>query len=136
MLAARGHVDDRWGDYPYLTHLALVAEKVRALFGADEAALMAAWLHDLYEDHPEYQNEIQRRFPELWKTLFLLARDPETEYLDYVQAVIDSGDRRALLVKYADLLTNLGHGPKRQSLRERYRTAIKMIEETGQLPTR
>lgn len=133
LLATRGHDRDRWGDYPYSTHLALVARRVEENGHATPEAIATAWLHDLYEDHPKYEDEIRSRFPTIWGPVELLAHDPSVGYLDYVQQVIDSGDEVALAVKLADLQTNLENKPAREDQVVRYRVAIKMIEESGKL---
>ena len=133
LLATKGHDGDRWGDYPYATHLALVAQRVVDNGSGTDDAVAAAWLHDLYEDHPEYEDELRARFPEIWNALDLLAHDPAQGYMEYVQQVIDSGDEVALAVKYADLQTNLENKPVQESTRDRYRAAIQLIESSGKL---
>lgn len=134
LLATRGHDKDRWGSYPYATHLALVANRVVANGHGSPEAVATAWLHDLYEDHPKYEDEIRADFPTIWEQVHLLAHDPVVLYLDYVQQVIDSEDEVALAVKLADLQTNLENKPVREEQRIRYRVGIKMIEESGLLP--
>ncbi len=126
-LAARGHRNDLWGENPYMVHLALVAQKVQSFPGAGEHTVIVAWLHDLLEDHPEYEGEIQELFPQQWSTLRLLARERNTRYLDYIRAIIDSEDEDAKLVKRADLLVNLENDPPRPELAERYRAALGLM---------
>lgn len=130
LLASQGHSHDRWGDHPYMTHLALVAKTVSQMEGADESTVIVAWLHDLYEDHPQYEDEIRSLFGELWPSIKLLAHAPDVPYLEYVQMVVDSGDRHAILVKQADLLVNLGNKPPKPGLHERYRAALELFEDT------
>ena len=134
LLATKGHDKDRWGDYPYTTHLALVAQRVVDNGQGSDNAVATAWLHDLYEDHPQYEDELRAKFPEIWGALDLLAHDPSQGYMEYVQQVVDSGDEVALAVKYADLQTNLENKPVQESMRDRYRAAIHLIENSGKLP--
>ncbi len=132
LLAAEAHGADSWGALPYLTHLALVAQAVADGENAGREAVAAAWLHDVLEDHPQFEWKIKQEFPQLLPTLRILTRDPGIPYLDYVNSIVDSGDQVALAVKIADLLTNLGNHPPRPELAERYRKALKLISMSQQ----
>lgn len=125
-LASEAHNGDLWGNKPYLLHLSLVAARVREVVAEDtninvnvENAVNAAWLHDTIEDHPEYDERVLENFPELIDSLRLLARDSSVSYSDYVQSVIDSGDRLALLVKICDMYVNMSNNPP-DGLMKRY----------------
>jgi (p)ppGpp synthase/HD superfamily hydrolase len=50
--ASDAHVGQRYGDRPYVIHLATVAGVIRALGGTDEQ-IAAGWLHDVLEDCPQ-----------------------------------------------------------------------------------
>lgn len=49
VFAQRAHGDQKYGDQPYIVHLAAV-RTVLAEFGFDGDYLVAAWLHDVLED--------------------------------------------------------------------------------------
>ena len=112
-LASRAHEADRWGEYPYVTHLALTATKAREL-GGDYLVEQVAWLHDVLEDHPEFASEIKGRFPSLYEALLIVAKQEDEAYSDYISRVIDSGNQTALTVKLADMEVNYHHAPDKR----------------------
>lgn len=112
-LASRAHEADRWGEYPYVTHLALTATKAREL-GGNEHVEQTAWLHDVIEDHPQYASEIKERFPALHSSLLVLAKNKDEAYPDYISRVLESGDQTALTVKLADMEVNYHHAPDKR----------------------
>src|SRR4051812_16593177 len=61
--AEERHGGQRYGDAPYVTHLAHV-RKVLARFGHGGAFAVAAWLHDTVEDTKTTRAEIATRFGE------------------------------------------------------------------------
>jgi (p)ppGpp synthase/HD superfamily hydrolase len=61
--AVERHGDQRYGDLPYVVHLAAVrAVLADAEIGGD--FIVAAWLHDVVEDTPTTKAEVAERFGE------------------------------------------------------------------------
>lgn len=127
-LAARVHGDDKWGEHPYMVHLALVANEVRTIAPEHPILEAAAWLHDVVEDHPEYTEEVRRDFPDIFLTVLQVSRTDGESYDDFIQRILDSYDDFAIMLKLADMRVNLGNGPK-ESLRARYERHITTLEK-------
>lgn len=131
-IAMDAHIEDSWGDHPYLTHLALTAynaTQILAEAGIDDVDdfVNAAWLHDVIEDHPEYEDQIREEFPELIDSLLLVSRDKKDTYAEFIKKIIDSGDKIAIVVKLADMTTNLSNNPP-ANLRKRYEKNIEKLK--------
>jgi (p)ppGpp synthase/HD superfamily hydrolase len=127
-LAARAHADDKWGELPYMVHLALVANEVRTIAPEWPILEAAAWLHDVIEDHPEYTDEVIRDFPEIFAIIRTVSRVEGETYDEFIQRVLDSYEDDAIMLKLADMRVNLGNGPK-GNLRSRYEKHIKTLEK-------
>jgi hypothetical protein len=108
-LAGEAHANDKWGDYPYMVHLALVASELRELEPDNIKVQCAGWLHDVIEDHPEYSERIALEFPDLYESLLIDSRKPDESYDDYLASVIASHDEIAIKVKWADMKVNMGN---------------------------
>lgn len=127
-LSSEAHRNDKWGDEPYMTHLALTAARIQELVnmaGSEsdlvdlDEAIAAAWLHDVIEDHPEYETTIVERFPDLVDSLRLVARDENDSYNEFIQKIVDERDPLALAVKISDMYVNMNNNPPK-SLLNRY----------------
>ncbi|MGS2809882.1 HD domain-containing protein [Nocardia sp. MW-W600-9] len=121
--ALESHRDQRYGEHPYITHLAAV-RAVLDDFGYDGAVGTAAWLHDVIEDTPVTAEEVESRFGR--------------EVLDLVWAVTGIGpDRKArnlnaytkiaahppaVILKLADRTANAEASPPDSSWMGMYRT--------------
>ncbi|MBW0275451.1 hypothetical protein ATM97_10890 [Nocardia sp. MH4] len=121
--ALESHGDQRYGEHPYITHLAAV-RAVLDDFGYDGAVGTAAWLHDVIEDTPVTAEEVESRFGR--------------EVLDLVWAVTGIGpDRKArnlnayakiaahppaVILKLADRTANAEASPPDSSWMGMYRT--------------
>jgi (p)ppGpp synthase/HD superfamily hydrolase len=127
-LAARAHGDDKWGEYPYMVHLALVANEVRSIAPQWPILEAAAWLHDVIEDHPEYTDEIRRDFPEIFPIIRAVSRSEDESYDNFIQRILDSYVSSAIMLKLADMRVNLGNNP-RGNLRKRYEKHIVTLEK-------
>lgn len=132
-MAGEAHIDDKWGDYPYMVHLALVAEKARevseGMVDLDASEVVAAsWLHDVIEDHPEFEDSVSEEFPKIFESLGLLNRDSNVPYDEYIQNLIDSLDPLALVIKLSDMTVNLNNNPPGR-LKERYERNIGKLED-------
>jgi guanosine-3',5'-bis(diphosphate) 3'-pyrophosphohydrolase len=62
--AARRHGSQRYGDHPYLVHLAAVHRVIVEGGYVSRHLLQAAWLHDVLEDTPTTAEELRAEFGE------------------------------------------------------------------------
>jgi hypothetical protein len=114
-LAARAHAHQRRkgaAQEPYINHLIEVADLVlMATDGADEAAVVAALLHDVVEDTPVTLDELAERFgAEVARVVQENSDDMSLPKDERRRARIAAGAHktpRARLVKVADLISNL-----------------------------
>lgn len=121
------HAQDSWGDFPYATHLALVAVEARNIEEENPALEAAAWLHDVVEDHPEYTEELKDEFPELFEIVSIVSRVDGETYDDFITRILETYNLTAIELKLADMRVNLSNGP-RESLRKRYEKNIGRLE--------
>ncbi|TCJ93428.1 HD domain-containing protein [Nocardia alba] len=121
--ALAAHGDQRYGNHPYVTHLAAV-RGVLDDFGFGGDLVVAAWLHDVVEDTPVTAEDVESRFGR--------------SVLDLVWAVTGIGpDRkarnqnaydkiaahpRAVILKLADRTANAEASPPDSSWMGMYRT--------------
>ena len=122
-IASEAHAKDNWGSFPYLTHLALTASYAENASKNStvktEDAIIIAWLHDVIEDHPEYQETIEKEFPEFLETLLFLSRKDNETYEEYIQRALNSGKPEVILIKLSDMSANLYNNPP-ERLKTRY----------------
>jgi (p)ppGpp synthase/HD superfamily hydrolase len=117
-LASYAHRNQKYGEHPYVTHLADVVARVKTIT-TDPEIIAAAWLHDTIEDTQVTHGDIERKFGK--------------NVADMVWAVTGHGQNRAEkmanaiakiaqtpgseLVKSADRLSNvkasLANNPKK-----------------------
>jgi (p)ppGpp synthase/HD superfamily hydrolase len=101
-LAMKAHQEDRREDgQPYITHVQAVASAV-----TNAEAVVVAWLHDVVEDHPEYEHDV-KSFPQwVYDAVMAVSRKGRNEpYVDYLRRVL--ANKLATEVKIADLRHNL-----------------------------
>lgn len=129
--AHEGQVD--MAGAPYIKHPAFVAARVRDL-GGDNAAIAAAWLHDVVEDTPFTLDALSAILPDdVVRTVDALTRRSGESYMDYVSRA--GADHRGRLVKTCDLAHNMDLsrlGPTASSAEtalrmERYRRAMRIL---------
>ena len=117
---------------PYVFHPFHLAEQM-----PDELTTVTALLHDVVEDTPHTLNDLREMgFPEeVIEALALLTHEKTVPYMEYVARI--KQNPIAVAVKLADLrhnsdLTRLDHpGEKDLARVEKYRKAIRLLEETG-----
>lgn len=82
------------------------------LAGKDRQEMIAGFLHDVVEDTDvTFDDLLEQGVDEgIVDALRLLTHDKGTDYYDYVQRIIDSGNPIALAVKRNDLTHNLQRG--------------------------
>lgn len=140
MFARRAHAGQTdKGGAPYTGHLGRVAARARAHaerlgLSAEIAARCAqvGWLHDTIEDTRTYAVDLmgagfERHVVDAVIRLTRISREP---YLEWVQAIADSGDLVAIIVKLADNEDNLD--PSRMlsggdSRRQRYEASAAIL---------
>lgn len=124
--------------YPYWQHPFRVAGiYIGENDDATQEGAIAALLHDVVEDAPITINELrQAGWSETVVTVVeLLTRDKKAfpDYLDWIKAIIGSGNRLAMQIKLADISDNLD--PRRElpeackSLRKRYTRAAVLLSD-------
>lgn len=130
-LAGRAHADDKWGESPYMVHLALVANEARSIAPDFPILEAAAWLHDVIEDHPEYTDEVRRDFPEIFPIVLAVSRVQGETYDEFIQRILDSYEDDSIMLKLADMRVNLGNlaGSSKTGLRSRYEKHIDSLEK-------
>lgn len=123
-MAAHAGQLDRDG-YSYILHPLTVG-----LMGHTDEEKIAGFLHDVIEDSDiTFDDLIERSIPRgVVNALRLLTHDKKTDYFDYIQCIIDSGNPIALQVKYNDLQHNFSRGKAYPDLQAKHGKALEMVE--------
>jgi (p)ppGpp synthase/HD superfamily hydrolase len=130
---------------PYVEHPARVAATVARTPGAPRHVVVAAYLHDAYEDaNPAVWDRqainaaIADAYPSHWEDVVdlmdTLTRQVggRERYAAYIARI--AGNRWAPLVKRADLLDNMSTLPSGHSLWPRYLAALATLADNGPDP--
>jgi (p)ppGpp synthase/HD superfamily hydrolase len=100
------HSGQYYGDLPYWTHPAEVAVKGRLIFADrfDSSCNVAALCHDVVEDTAYSLDDLLGLgLSEVEvAAISLVTKVKGLTYAENIQRIIDSGDVRAMMVKYAD----------------------------------
>ena len=108
--ATKAHQGQQYGDKPYITHPRSVAATGKKFFGAafTPDAIKVALLHDVVEDTPYKLNQLAKMgySPEIVQAVQLLTKNKALSYADNIKAIIASGNKLAMMVKYADNYQN------------------------------
>ena len=96
------------GNIPYIVHPQAVAETLQKWGkNSDSPAIMIAWGHDLLEDTCVSESEILAvSSPDVLQGIKLLTRPRDMDKALYLQSIVESGNRDALLVKISDRICN------------------------------
>lgn len=125
-IATKAHCGqlDRDG-YPVILHPLQVG-----LMGQTDEEKIAGFLHDVVEDsHYSFEDLISFGIPAgIVNALRLLTHDKSTDYFDYIQRIIDSGNPIALRVKYNDLQHNYARGKSHPDLQLKHGKALEMVK--------
>lgn len=135
------HAGQLYGDLPYWHHSVEVMMEASRLFymydasGIDlDAIQKAALLHDVIEDTHITHDDLSGLFGAMVASAVREVTHADgSEYLDYIQSLIDSGDKIAMIVKLADNLVNLRGNKdhmtpeKAQRLNDRYTASAEML---------
>lgn len=125
-IASKAHAGqlDRDG-YPVILHPLTVG-----LMGHTDEEKMAGFLHDVVEDSDfTFDDLLRAGIPNgVVNALRLLTRQQDTDYFDYVQRIIDSGNPIALQVKHNDLQHNYARGKAHPDLQQKHGKALQMVK--------
>lgn len=115
---------DRDG-YPVILHPLTVG-----LMGHTDEEKIAGFLHDVVEDSDiTFDDLLKEGIPTgIVNAIRLLTHEKGTDYFDYVQRIIDSGNPIALQVKYNDLQHNYSRGKAYPELQAKHGKALEMIK--------
>lgn len=106
----KAHKSQMYGDKPYWTHPKSVATTGKKFFGNKFGpdAIKVALLHDVVEDTPYKLQQLSKMgySPTVIQAVQLLTKNKELSYEDNIKAIINSGNRLAMMVKYADNYQN------------------------------
>lgn len=106
----KAHGDQLYGDKPYFTHPKAVAATGKKFFGNkfSNDAIKVAFLHDVVEDTNFSIEQLSKMgfSPEVVEAVSLLTKNKALSYADNIKAIINSGNRLAMMVKYADNYQN------------------------------
>jgi (p)ppGpp synthase/HD superfamily hydrolase len=125
----------RKGGEPFFNHLHRIAQKVKDKGGSSEA-VAAAFLHDSIEDGKATSLEIDRLFGcEVYKIVCILTKKNDMTYDQYVDSIVASHNKDAIMIKIADNEDNLsscGNGAfppeKEDILRARWQKCKLILE--------
>lgn len=100
------------------------------LMGKTDEEKITGFLHDVVEDSDyTFDYLIKEGIPmEIVNTLRLLTHKKGTDYYDYVQSIIESGNPIALHVKYNDLQHNYARGKAYPDLQKKHGKALEMVK--------
>lgn len=115
---------DRDG-YPVILHPLTVG-----LMGHTDEEKMAGFLHDVVEDTSvTFDNLIEEGIPTgVVNAIRVLTHGKESDYYDYIQGIIESGNPIALQVKYNDLKHNFERGKAHPDLQQKHGKALEMVK--------
>jgi len=113
------HREQMYGDLPYFTHPLHVAEN---LPNPTEDELVAALLHDVPEDTVFTLSDIAHEFGDnVHHIVSLVTKDPTLNYQGNILRVINSKNRAAMKVKWADNMANMASDKSHMSAERRAR---------------
>lgn len=133
----KAHTGQQYGDQPYWTHPRKVAAIGKKLFGAkfNNDAVKVAFLHDVVEDTRYTIDQLSKMgySPEVIEAVGLLTKNKSLTYKDNIRNIIASGNRLAIMVKYADNYANYTGDKstwdpaKRVSSQKKYHSSMDML---------
>jgi guanosine-3',5'-bis(diphosphate) 3'-pyrophosphohydrolase len=141
------HSGQEYGNDPYWTHPLGVAAFGQEFFGEefDEDAALAALMHDVIEDtnHTRKTLSYLGYSDTVLDCVELVTKDGMLSYFENIQRIIDSGNRRAMMVKFADNYKNFTgdksdwETKKREKAQAKYMKSMLMLAEALEieLPT-
>ena len=130
MLNAHGDQKDKNGE-PYVYHPWRVCGRLPLNLFLNRTAACAALLHDVLKDTDWTEADLRKVGAGgfLMKILKLLEWEETEDYFEYINRIVESGNKVAIEVKKADLMDNLREGCP-DSLRGRYYRALQILGAT------
>ncbi len=117
------HKGQMYGDLPYFTHPLEVAEMVKE---PTEDELVAALLHDVVEDTARTLQDVADSFGDRVTTIVdLLTKQKGMAYQDGILRIVNSGNRSAIKIKWADNFVNMNGDKSHMSPERRDRLNTK-----------
>lgn len=119
--------------YPYILHPITVG-----MMGNTDEEKAAGFLHDVVEDTEwTFDGLLEAGIPQgIVNALRLLTHDKSTDYNEYVQGIIDSGNPIALQVKYNDLQHNFARGKAYPQLQKKHGKALEIVRKVVEARSR
>ena len=106
----QAHGDQLYGSLPYWRHPRAVALTGKKIFGSrfTSDAVKTAFLHDVVEDTHIGIDELSKLefSPQVIQAVGLLTKNKSLTYRQNIEAIINSGNPLAMMVKYADNYEN------------------------------
>lgn len=129
-LASYAHRDQKYGERPYVTHLADVVARVKTIT-QDPEIIAAAWLHDIIEDTQTTYGDIERQFGKnvadiVWAVTGV-GQDRAAKMANAIEKIAQTPGSE--LVKSADRLSNAAasKAEKKMKLYNRYKDEHKNL---------
>lgn len=125
-IATKAHEGQKDRDgYPVILHPIAVG-----MMGDTDEEKITGFLHDVVEDSDyTFDDLIREGIPNgVVNALRLLTHEHGTDYYEYVQGIIDSGNPIALQVKYNDLRHNYARGKAYPDLQKKHGRALEMVK--------
>ena len=108
----KAHAGQKYGNRPYWTHPLQVAEMGKSFFGSkfQDSHYRVSLLHDVVEDTKYTVDDLislgYLKTDEEAEALSLLSKDKRLDYKANIKRISSSGNRIAMMTKYADNYVN------------------------------
>jgi (p)ppGpp synthase/HD superfamily hydrolase len=106
----KAHAGQKYGSQPYWTHPKQVADTGKKVFGSkfNSVAYIVALLHDVIEDTEYGEIELLKLgyTQEILDAVKYCTKDSSLNYNANIQRIISSGNKIAMMVKFADNYVN------------------------------
>lgn len=129
-IAERAHKGQkrRDGVTDYIEHVLAVAQRTAKMTDWDQQAVQVALLHDVLEDTQVTEFELREAGvdEEVIAAVKLLTKSVGQSYDAYVKRLVETKNRLALIVKKADILSNLADEPTDKQIKK-YANALLIL---------
>jgi hypothetical protein len=135
----KAHKGQKYGEMDYWNHPKSVAFFGKKFFKHkfDDKAMKAALLHDVIEDTPYSDQQLVKMGFEkdVIDAVKLLTKNKSLSYEDNIKKIISSGNKTAMMVKFADNYKNYTGDKsdwpeeKKQSSQKKYRNSLEMLAQ-------
>ncbi len=135
----KAHKGQKYGTVDYWNHPKSVAFFGKKFFKNkfNDNAMKAALLHDVIEDTPYSDQQLSKMGfeKEVVDAVKLLTKNKSLSYEDNIKKIIDSGNKTAMMVKFADNYKNYTGDKsdwpeeKKQSSQKKYKNSLEMLAQ-------